>query len=255
MFCNQCGKSLAATARFCDGCGASLDSPPTATASVSGGGAAGAAPARAAAGVAISKQVAEEVKARSRDAWEGLKVFAKSPVGGLPQSFAMFNERRAMQVGVVFAIAYVAAVFAGIYLLGSKAAGMVGFSIPLGDLTAAQFIKVLILGFVPFGSLVGAGAVARTVFRGKGTFAGDVYTAGASLLPMGVFVLAAALLGVANIEVIAVLLLFALTYTILMLYAGCSRIAGVSEAGAAPAVPIMLLISGWLTKVILVALW
>jgi hypothetical protein len=75
------------------------------------------------------------------------------------------------------------------------------------------------------------------------------------LLPSGVLVLAAALLGAANVEVILVLSLFALTYSILMLYAGCSRIGGISEAGAAPAVPIILLVSAWLTKIIVVALW
>jgi hypothetical protein len=40
-----------------------------------------------------------------------------------------------------------------------------------------------------------------------------------------------------------------------MLYAGCSRIAGIPEAGAAPAVPIMLMLSGWLTKVVLVSVF
>jgi hypothetical protein len=56
-------------------------------------------------------------------------------------------------------------------------------------------------------------------------------------------------------EVILVLSLFALTYSILMLYAGCSRIGGISEAGAAPAVPIILLLSAWITKIIVTALW
>ncbi|HXO26757.1 MAG TPA: molecular chaperone DnaJ, partial [Thermoanaerobaculia bacterium] len=96
---------------------------------------------------------------------------------------------------------------------------------------------------------------ARQIFRGKGRFAGDVYTAGAALLPWAFLVLAAALLGVANIEVIVVIWLFALTYSILMLYAGCSRIGGISEAGAAPAVPIMLLVTAWITKIVAVALW
>jgi hypothetical protein len=68
-------------------------------------------------------------------------------------------------------------------------------------------------------------------------------------------VLLAALLGAANFEVIAILFLFALTYSILILYAGCSRIGCISEAGAAPAVPIILLLSAWITKIIVVALW
>jgi ABC-type multidrug transport system permease subunit len=114
---------------------------------------------------------------------------------------------------------------------------------------------VLFLGLVPFASLIGACALARAIFRGKGRIAGDVYTAGAVLLPSGLLVLVAALLGAANVEVILILLLFALTYSILILYAGCSRIGLISEAGAAPAVPIILLLSAWITKIIVAAVW
>jgi hypothetical protein len=116
-------------------------------------------------------------------------------------------------------------------------------------------VKLVVLGLVPFASLIVSGAVARLIFRGSGRFAGDVYTAGAVLLPSGFLALLAALLGAGNVEIIVVLWLFALTYSILMLYAGCSRIGGISEAGAAPAVPIILLASAWITKIIVVAVW
>jgi hypothetical protein len=74
--------------RFCDGCGADVD-----------GGTVGAA-------TPLSQQLKSEVKARSLDAWQGVKLFAKSPVGGLPESFALFDDQRAIQVGIVFAIMY-----------------------------------------------------------------------------------------------------------------------------------------------------
>ena len=241
MFCKSCGRALADTLRFCDGCGAD----------VNGGGAGAAAP--------LSQQLKSEVKARSLDAWQGVKLFAKSPVGGLPESFALFDDRRAIQVGIVFAIMYEVAILISALIIKSKTEAVIGGILPvgqlMGELTAAQLFKVLILGLVPFASLVGACALARAIFRGKGRFAGDVYTAGAVLLPTALFVLLAALLGAANFEVIAIVFLFALTYSILILYAGCSRIGCISEAGAAPAVPIILLFSAWITKIIVVALW
>ena len=237
MFCKSCGRALAENLRFCDGCGAD----------VNGGGAGAATP--------LSQQLKSEVRDRSIDAWQGVKLFAKSPVGGLAESFALLDDQRAIQVGIIFAIVYETALFLGAFILKSKAAGLLGVSLPIGELTASQMFKVLFLGLVPFASLIGAGALARAIFRGKGRFAGDVYTAGAVLLPSGFLVLVASLLGAANFEVILVLSLFALTYSILMLYAGCSRIGNISEAGAAPAVPIILLLSGWITKIIVTALW
>jgi hypothetical protein len=234
---------LADNLRFCDGCGADAGSP------VGNGEAAGA---------TLSQQLKTEVKARSLDVWQGLKLFAKSPVGGLSESFALFDDRRAIQVGIAFAVLFEVALFLGAYLLKSRAESALGpfaSALSTGDLTAKQLFKLVVLGLVPFVSLIGAGSLARQIFRGQGRFAGDVYTAGATLLPLGLFVLIAPLLGAANVEVIAALSMFALTYSILMLYAGCARVGGIPESGAAPAVPIILLVSAWLTKIIVVALW
>jgi hypothetical protein len=236
MFCKSCGRALAENLRFCDGCGTDVNGGVSAT-------------------TPLSRQLKSEVKARSIDAWQGVKLFAQSPVGGLPESFALLDDQRAIQVGIIFAIIYEVAVFLGIYILGSKAASLLGGRLSIGELTATQMFKVLVLGLVPFVSLIGACGLARAMFRGKGRIAGDVYTAGAVLLPSGFLVLAASLLGAANVEVILVLSLFSLTYSILMLYAGCSRIGNISEAGAAPAVPIILLVSGWITKIIVTAMW
>ncbi len=238
MFCTACGKQVAENSRTCDGCGAEL---------VQGGGAGAANP--------VLQQLKSEVGARSLDAWRGVKLFAKSPVGGLPESYALFDERRAIGVGIVFAIVYEIAVFLGALVFKFRVAGLFGGFAPIGGLTVGQLFKVLFVSLVPFASLVGACAGARAVFRGTGRFAGDVYTAGAVLLPFGLFVFAASILGAANSEAILILSLFALTYSILILYAGCSRIAGISETAAAPAVPVILLLSLWITKIIVAALW
>lgn len=232
MFCSSCGKALADGLRFCDNCGSALGAP-----------------------VPLAEQLGAELKTRSRDAWQGIRLFGRSPVGGLPESFALFDDRRAIQVGIAFAVLYDTALFMGGVILRSRAQDLLSGRLPIGEMSAGQMVKLVVVGLVPFVSLIVAGMLARMIFRGTGRFAGDVYTAGAVLLPSAFLVLAAALLGVANVEVIVVLTLFALTYSILMLYAGCSRIGGISEAGAAPAVPIILLASAWITKVIVVAVW
>lgn len=237
MFCMSCGGALADGLRFCDACGSAVSRGANSVTTP------------------LGEQLTTELKARSRDAWQGMKLFAASPVGGLPQSFAMFDDKRAIQVGIAFAVLYELALFVGGILFKSKAQSLLGGWFPIGELTATQMFKLVVLGLVPFISLIVALGLARQIFRGNGRFAGDVYTAGAVLLPSGLLVLLAALLGAANAEVIILLSLFALTYSILMLYAGCSRIAGISEAGAAPAVPIILLASAWITKVIVVAVW
>jgi acyl-CoA reductase-like NAD-dependent aldehyde dehydrogenase len=51
-------------------------------------------------------------------------------------------------------------------------------------------------------------------------------------------------------EAILVLSLFAMCVTILMLFAGCTKIFKMSERAATIAVPLMLIASAWLSKVI-----
>lgn len=246
MFCVSCGRSLAENLKFCDGCGAEVG---------------------AMIGAPLGVQLKTEVKSRSTEAWKAIRLFALDPVGGLAQSYKLLgDDGRAIQVGITFAVFYEIAFLLGFWILRSKlsqavdgpvASLMAQAVLPnvFGDLTAGQLFKLVVFGLVPFASLIGASALARAIFRGRGRFAGDVYTAGAVVIPTGLLVLVTAILGAANIEVILILLLFALTYSVLMLYAGCSRIAQIPEVGAAPAVPVILLASAWITKIMLSALW
>jgi hypothetical protein len=158
-----------------------------------------------------------------------------------------------MSVAIIFGVLYEAMLFLGIYRLADNATALFGVGLPIGELSAKLVIQIIFVGLVPFITLALSGTLARLIFRGKGTFTGDLYVAGASLLPLGLLSLLASFLGPANIEVIGVLALFALTYNILMLYSGCSRISGIPEIGAAPAVPIMLLLTAWLTKIVISA--
>jgi hypothetical protein len=259
MFCRSCGKTLPQDAKACPQCGTGIATPETST-HPSGSAAptmsgTAAAPAPAPAQVALGKSIGQEVRARSKDAWEGIKLFAKSPVGGLQQSFEMFEPSRAMAVGVIFAVIYELLLFFGVYHAADKLASLFGGGLPASDLSIKQGLEIVFACAVPFITLTLSSMIARSVFRGKGSLAGDVYTAGASLLPLGLCVAVASFLGPANVEVIAALGVFALTYMILMLYAGCSRIAGIPETGAAPAVPIMLLLTIWLTKVVISAIF
>ena len=236
MFCQSCGRELAESLKFCDGCGEEIAGP------------------KAAPVAPIGKQIREEVRARSHDAWSGLKVFALSPVGGLAESYVLFDERRAIVAGVSYALLSLGGMLVGAMLFKAQIP-LIGGSFSFGDLPAKMLLKLVTSLMIPFLSLSAALGITRLIFRGTGRFAGDVYTAGASLLPVAIVYLAVGLLGIANLEVILILAVFALTYVVLMLYSGCSRIAGIPEAAAAPAVPIILLVSGWLTKIVVVAMW
>jgi len=223
MFCEECGNEVNPVTRICHSCGKSA---PEASASAS--------------------PISERFKARTQDALNAIKIIATNPVGGLPAAFQSLEKRHAMEVGIAFGVTFELCAVVGLYLLLPRWAGTPG----LGDI-----LKLLVLGLVPFAVAAGASALARRVFAAPGgSIESDVFIAGTAVLPFGVVFLLAGIVGAANFEVVAITAVFSLSYTILILYTGCTRISGISEQRAAPAVPIIVLIAAWLSKILLAAL-
>ena len=235
MFCTECGGQLDASGQ-CRSCSPQrFVVQPQAASAVSGSG-----PIFGSVENPLAPQMSAKVKAASRDATAAFKTFATNPVGGLPAAFADLGPTRAVGVGIVFAIVSILSMFVGIYI------SLPAFSKPdIGD-----SIKFILFGAVPFLSLLAAAGATRKIFGGKGNYQGDCFIAGAALLPYGLLILLTGLLGFANLEISLLLLVFALCYGILMLYTGITTISLVSESRAAFAVPVMIIVSFWLTKII-----
>ena len=224
MFCQKCGTQIPDGATACSSCGVSAAAPaapnPTALA-------------------------ADKVKVASKDALQAFKMFASNPVGGLSVAFESLGQARALGVGITFGALFSLCVLFGIYRLLPEWGRPPGFS---------GFIKILVVAVVPFISLFAASVLGRKAFRGEGGVGHDSFIAGASSLPFGLAALLAAVLGLGNMEVIAVFALFAVCLTILMLFAGLTRICKISERSATIAVPLMLIASAWLSKIIYTAM-
>ena len=237
IFCQQCGVANDSTASFCAGCGKALG-----VAATPGQG-----EPKLLDGIQ-SKEVADQVKQASKNALSAFAIFAVNPTGGLAAAYESLDKKRALEVGLVFAVVFEICVALGV----PRILSYVPFIGPIMAQNIGLF-KLLILGAIPIVSIIGASAAARAMFRGSGTIEGDVFIAGASLLPTGFFIFLAGFLGVANAEIILALSAFALCYTILIMHTGCTRISKIPEGASALAVPIMLMVSGWLTKVIISA--
>jgi hypothetical protein len=221
MFCQKCGAQIPDNATACSSCSTVVAAPnPAAVA-------------------------AERVKATSKDAWEAFKLFASNPVAGLSVAFESLGQARALGVGIAFGLTFALSVLLAAYRMLPEWGRPHGFT---------GFIRILVVAVVPFVSLFGASVLARKAFRGQGGFGHDSFISGASSLPFGCVALVAAILGLGNIEVIALFTLFAVCLTILMLFAGLTRICKTSERAATLAVPLMLVASAWLSKVIYAAL-
>lgn len=166
------------------------------------------------------------------------KKFATDPVGGLPMACKSLDNSSAVGVGIAFGLVYTVSAY-----------GAVKGLLPQQVFEKLPTLELLMAAGMPFLCLVVASFLARTVFRGSGTPGSDCFIAGAALLPSTSVLLLAPFLGVANFEVITILTVFAVCLTIMMLYTGC-RISGLTEQAATFAVPLMLLASAWLAKIL-----
>lgn len=177
-----------------------------------------------------------------KDVVEGLKAFMLNPVGRLPKLYEELGKARALRVGIVFGSFYViclllilSKVFPYFYMYG---------------LPRYSSFQMMILGAAQFVSLAGASGLVRLIFKGSGSANGDIFVAGSTLLAPGFFMLICGSLGWGSPEFVAVLFILTVTYTILTLYTGCSRISHISEGLSPVAIVAILLISSWLSKII-----
>lgn len=239
MFCQSCGASIADTADVCSTCGSPQSRTDPSPASVLGA----------------------QVKTSSRDAVDVLKQLLTNPVGGLSAAYIGLGPDRALSAGIALAVAFsLATAFGLTRLIGGAISGVSQLLGPLGGLAGmpqwnASFLKTALELLVVPAAISVTSLALRKLVGATATIAADIFTAGAALAPLGLALLVAGLLGAANVEIALLLLFFAAVYLALMLYAGFTSVGGMSDRAAAPAVPATILLSLWLCKVVVVAVF
>lgn len=212
MFCVTCGKELPAEGR-CPACGQSNQTT-------------------------VERGASPDVAAIAVAARDVLITVLRDPVGGIPASFVRLGKQRAMEVAVAVAVLGAVLIVVGVFL-----------TIPAWARPSNAFFRLLVLAIAMLGGLSGAGFAARKLLQGTGSPEGDVFIAAVSLAPISVLVFASGLIGITNVEIIGGLAMFAITWTVLMLYSGVTRVSSIPEGKSAYAVPLMLIGSLWLTSV------
>lgn len=177
------------------------------------------------------KNIANRGQTAFKDGWEAAGVFGLNPMGGLLPAFAKLDKQRAIAVSIVYGVIFDLCFCLGMGLFLGRS----------GRLSLAYFFLLIIIGIIPFINLTLASGVARVIFRSSGSFSGDLFIAGASLLPLALLVLISALLNYWALG--AIIGVFAISYMMLTLYSGCHQVSNISESKSALIVPIMLLLA------------
>jgi hypothetical protein len=219
MFCAQCGAVKDGTVAACVSCGHSTSAGQT-------------------------PELVKRMYDAAADAGATLLRLGTNPAGELQSAYASLGDPRALgagaALGVFFAIASMIAAWIATLRMG------IGFQPRL-------LFAALLMGLVLFASMAGAGAAGRKLLHGGGSLGADVFLAGVALLPIGILLLIASAVGGGNVEVIAIAAILFWTYLLSILYVGVTRLTGIPEHLAPPLIAAMLLVSLWLSKVVVVA--
>ena len=169
-----------------------------------------------------------------KDVFRAFFSLALNPAGGMLPGMLYLEQPRLMAVGIVFDVIANFCFVGGIYL---------GWR----DQLKFSVLELLLVGLVPFVTLTLILGIVGLIARRRGSLAGNMFIAGASMMPVGFLALASGVSPLLGSQIMLVLTMFASCYTILMLYTGCTQLANLSEKVAALLVPVMLLTSGWLS--------
>ncbi len=200
----------------------------------------------------------------------GLGVLLRNPAQGIAEAHQKLGKTMSLQAGIVCAVLFDGAVVLGTVFFLDRLGGLLRPSMGLGtamagpavghgpgpglSLPAEVYLKMLVGAAAPPVAIFLCMLCARALAKGRGAWQGDALAAGFSLFPFAVVFLVAPLLGPANGEVIAVLAVAALCMAILILFHGFKDLAGLSPGLATLAVPITLLLSAYMVKIIMAAI-
>jgi len=197
----------------------------------------------------MANNVGEQIGASAKDALGAVSALALNPVGGLSPAYAALGPTRALGAGAALCVIFALLGALGAMIGSERFMMMFGFGLMESN-AFTIFVKTLFSMLVLPAAMVGACFGARKVASGSGPLAADLFTVGAALTPLGIALLLTSFLGLGNYELAMFLMLVASTYLVLMLFAGLTRLGGLTEKAAAPAVPIVFVVSLYICKVV-----
>jgi hypothetical protein len=212
----------------------------------------------ASSGAKIQAEATKVMSDTVADAKSALGLLNLNPVGGLAPAYQKLGAQRAGAVGIFFLIVYVVAGAYVINRLSGAIASLASFNFGNGlgtmSLNTGNWTKYMFVAGASAAALFAALALVRVIFQRGGRWEGDAFIAGAVSIVWAIALLIESFLGLKNMEVMALVALFAICITVMQLFVGLTRISELNEPRATVAVPVVIIVEVWLTKIIFTAI-
>ena len=159
-----------------------------------------------------------------------------NPGGGLLPAFSSLEKNEALEVGIIYGIIADLMFVVSVYINWRNWSS-----------NDFPFVALCFVGIIPFMSLIISSHLIRFFSNSPGSIDTDVFIAGTTLVPLG---LMTGIMGFISLSLnifILPFIVFGCSYTILTLYIGYTQVLNLNEAKAAFVVPLILVISIFLS--------
>lgn len=189
------------------------------------------------------QQALEIGKESSKNAIRAFFSFIVNPLGGLPGAYESLGKSGATSAGIVFFI-----IFEVLLLVGLRVTSWPGSGLD-------TILKILVCGAVPFASLMLGLFIVRNIVKSGESWHADLFVAGSYHVIVALGLCVSSFLGTGNVEVVILILLFTGYYSVFVLLSGLTRIYKAHDALATFVLPLIQVLSFWLTKVAVMAMF
>jgi len=196
----------------------------------------------------------EQAGAAAKDALSAVTSLITNPVGGLQAGYNALGPARAQAAGGALCVMFAIVAPLGVLINGPNLFMLVGMGMGLyAESNFGVFIRVVLAMLMLAAAMIGASFGMRKIGGSQAPLAADIYGVGAALTPLGLAMFVASFLS-GSPELATLLMVFASCYVVMILFAALTRIGGLSEKLAAPAVPVVFVVSMYICKVVLGAM-
>jgi len=194
----------------------------------------------------LTRQKAEEIgqkaygvaKEATGSAISAIKILVTDPMGGQGKALELLGEIQALSAGIVFVVAFV---FSAVLLLKA---------IPFFPSSFEIHVKMAITALVPAVGLWAGFMAIGKLFKTNTSLNKCVFSTGVALVPTAFTFLALVVLGLGNLETVALVGFFGMSITLLLLNSAMLDVLNLSTQQAVLLTPTLILVSAYITKVI-----
>lgn len=206
-------------------------------------------------GKEMGQKAFAETKEATSQAIKALKTLSSDPIGGQFEALKNLGQSNALRAGIVLVVIFSISCFLlGHSIVSELRTHSQGFEGNIG-VAAGTYFKLLLFSVIPSASVfVCYFLIMKLISKEKEEISTCIYTTGVSTIPLAVLFFCIKLFGLGNLELLSAIGIFCLSTTFFLINSSLQDIYKLSTQKSFLITPTLVLLAGFVSKVLYSAL-